>query len=106
MLIEAVEAPIRYKWPKGEIRLEPGKPVFFDKERGRKVLAKCGPKVRVVQPDWESAWRELSQLTLGLEKTDLRFDLIMTLLDQCDEAFLKGDWEGFERVAEGLKENL
>ena len=50
MLIEAVDFPIRYQWPGGEIRLLPGKPVQVDEERGKKVLAKCGPKVRAVQP--------------------------------------------------------
>ncbi len=48
MLIEAVEAPIRYQWPHGEILLEPGKPVEVDELRGLKVLAKCNPKVRMV----------------------------------------------------------
>ena len=63
--------------------------------------------IQRVEPEaWLEGWQRLAQLTQGLEKTDPRFDLIMTLLDQCDEAFLKRDWEGFERVAEGLKENL
>ena len=59
-----------------------------------------------LQLSWLVAWQRLAQLTHGLEKTDPRFDLTMTLLDQCDEAFLKGDWEGFERIVEGLKENI
>ena len=48
MLIEAVESPIRYQWPGGSIQLLPGKPVQVDEERGKKVLAKCGSKVRLV----------------------------------------------------------
>ncbi len=48
MFLEAVDHPIRYTWPSGEILLEPGKPFALDDTRGRKVLAKCGSKVRVV----------------------------------------------------------
>ncbi len=50
MLIEAVSYPIRYAWPKGEIRLIPGQPVDVPEERGAKILKKCGGKVRVVGP--------------------------------------------------------
>ena len=48
MLIEAIEHPIRYQWPNGEIRLLPGKPVEIpDEIRALKVLAKAPGKVRV-----------------------------------------------------------
>jgi len=50
MLIEAVSCPIRYAWPKGEIRLIPGQPVEVPEERGTKILKKCGGKVRIVEP--------------------------------------------------------
>ncbi len=43
MLIEAVENPIRYRWPKGEIDLIPGQPVDVSVERGAKIL-KMGPR--------------------------------------------------------------
>jgi len=50
MLIEAIEHPIRYHWPSGEIRLIPGKPVEIpDEKRALKILAKAPSKVRVVQ---------------------------------------------------------
>ena len=51
MLIEAVDVPIRYQWPQGEIRMKPGKLVEVDEFRGLKVLAKCGPKVRMVSEE-------------------------------------------------------
>ena len=50
MLIEAVEIPILYQWPNGEISLEPGRPIQVDPDRGRKILKKCGGKVRIVEP--------------------------------------------------------
>ena len=48
MLIEAVESPIRYQWPEGEIFLVPGLPVYVQPERAVKVLKKCGDRVRRV----------------------------------------------------------
>ena len=50
MLLEAVDCPIRYEWPEGEVRLTPGQPVSVSSDRGLKILKKCGSKVRVVQP--------------------------------------------------------
>jgi hypothetical protein len=50
MLIEAVDHPIRYRFPGGEIRLEPGRPVEVEPERATKLLARAGPKVRAITP--------------------------------------------------------
>ena len=50
MLIEAVLKPILYQWPNGAISLEPGRPIQVDPDRGRKILKKCGGKVRIVEP--------------------------------------------------------
>jgi len=102
MLLEAVDHPIRYTWPEGEIHLEPGKPLkISDERRALKVLAKCGSKVRKVSLDWLGAWDELAQMTDGIEKTDDRFGPVMAVLDQCDRAFENDDWGLFrEGVAE------
>lgn len=50
MLIEAVDHPIRYRFPGGEIRLEPGRPVEVEPERAAKLLARAGVKVRAITP--------------------------------------------------------
>ena len=50
MLIEAVDHPIRYRFPGGEIRLEPGRPVEVEPERATKLLARAGAKVRAITP--------------------------------------------------------
>jgi hypothetical protein len=50
MFLEAVDRPIRYEWPEGEIRLTPGQPVLVPSDRGLKILKKCGAKVRAVSP--------------------------------------------------------
>ncbi len=99
MLLEAVNRPIRYTWPEGELRLRPGKPIKVPDDRGQKVLAKCGSKVRKVSPDWMGAWDELAQMTDGIEKTDDRFGPVMATLYQCDRAFENDDWGQFRQVA-------
>ena len=48
MLIEAVSKPIRYRWPEGEVRLVPGRPIDLPEERAQRLLAKAGRKIRVV----------------------------------------------------------
>jgi hypothetical protein len=51
MKLEAVGKPFTYRWPGGEIRLEPGVPVDVPDDRAVKLLAKVGAKVRAVQSD-------------------------------------------------------
>ena len=99
MLIEAVTQPIRYTWPQGELLLKPGKPVEVPEDRGQKVLAKCGGKVRKVSPDWLRAWDELAQATNGIEKTDPRFMPVIAALEHCDAAFEQDNWGLFREVA-------
>jgi hypothetical protein len=47
MQIEAISAPLIYRWPEGEVSLEPGKPVELPDARARKLLAKAPDKVRI-----------------------------------------------------------
>ena len=56
MWIEAVERPLTYRWPGGEIRLEPGHPVDVPDDRAQRLIAKTGDKVRSVPRPvyWES----------------------------------------------------
>lgn len=51
MNLEAIGKPFIYRWPGGEVRLEPGKPVAFSPERGAKLLARASGRVRQVGPD-------------------------------------------------------
>ena len=48
MLIEAVGRPLTYRWPEGEVRLEPGKPVNLPDERARRLLDRAPGRVRIV----------------------------------------------------------
>jgi hypothetical protein len=48
MKLEAVGKPFIYRWPGGEVRLEPGKPVELPPERAAKLLARASGRVRQV----------------------------------------------------------
>lgn len=50
MLIEAIGNPLTYKWPGGEVRLEPGRPVDLPDARAKRLLDKAPGKVRVFNP--------------------------------------------------------
>lgn len=50
MLVEAVKTPILYRWPGGEVRLIPNRPVDLPADRARRLLDKAPGKVRVVEP--------------------------------------------------------
>jgi hypothetical protein len=102
LLIEASK-PLRVRWPEGEIRLEPGKPVHLPREQAQKLLNKVPDKVRFISPDWLQAWRDLATLTDGITRDDHRFQPVMSGLDQCDLAFEQGDWPAFERAAARVK---
>ena len=102
MLIEAVTQPIRYTWPQGELLLKPGKPVEVPNDRGQKVLAKCGSKVRKVSPDWLAAWEELAQATNNIERTDPRFKPVLVALEHCDAAFEQDNWGLFREAARAV----
>ncbi len=51
MIVEAIDTTVMYRWPGGEVRLEPGNPIELPKERATRLLAKTCGKVRVVDPD-------------------------------------------------------
>ena len=50
MLIEAVNHPILCRFPGGEIRMEPGKPVDLPEARALRLLDKAAGKVRMIAP--------------------------------------------------------
>jgi hypothetical protein len=48
MKIECVGAGFTYRWPTGEISLEPGQPVELPDDRALKLLAKAPGRVRII----------------------------------------------------------
>ena len=50
MIIECIGGPFTYRWPTGEVRLEPGKPVDLPEARAKRLLDKAPGKVRMITP--------------------------------------------------------
>jgi len=53
---------------------------------------------------WLAAWRELAAVTNGVTADDSRFQPVMTALEQCDTAYLAGDWPGFQQAAQQVRQ--
>jgi hypothetical protein len=98
MLIEA-STPLTVKFSTGDIRLTPGVPVEIPTVQAQRLLAKAPGKVREVTMGWLPAWRELAVLTSGLTVDDPRLPMVMAVLNECDNAYLSGDWVAFRQAA-------
>ena len=103
MLIEAM-TPLTVKFSTGDIRLTPGVPVEIPTVQAQRLLAKAPGKVREVTRGWLPAWRELAALTAGLTADDPRLPVVMAALNVCDDAYLAGNWGGFQEAAEQVKQ--
>ncbi len=53
--------------------------------------------------DWLRAWQEIARLTNRVTREDRQLGPIMQAVEQCDVAFLAGDWLGFQRAAEQVR---
>jgi len=51
MLIEAIDKPMCYRWPEGEVQLVPGQPVDLLESRALRLLQRAPGKVRAVAAD-------------------------------------------------------
>jgi hypothetical protein len=49
MKLEATGHSFLYRWPGGEVRLEPGRPIDLPDERAKRLLDKAPGRVRVVE---------------------------------------------------------
>ena len=54
MLIECIGTPFVCRWPGGEVRLEPGKPINLSDERAKRLLDRAPGKVRMITPTIEA----------------------------------------------------
>ena len=75
---------------------------FEDIEDEFQALKSCG-EPPATKGEWIQAWGELVIFTKGMEKTDPRYQTIMTALEQCDQAFESGSWWNFQKAASALK---
>ncbi|MEO7862434.1 MAG: hypothetical protein ABIU05_18780 [Nitrospirales bacterium] len=102
MKVEAIGKAFIYRWPGGEVRLAPGEPIELPPERAAKLLKRAQGRVRRIEEppiDWLQEWRRLAAITAGLGPDDPRLPLVLTHLDECDEAFLNGHVATFTRAA-------
>ena len=53
---------------------------------------------------WLTAWRELAAITGGITADDSRFQPVMAALEQCDTAYLAGDWPAFQQAAQQVRQ--
>lgn len=93
MTLEAVDRPIRYCWPGGEVRLEPGLPVEVPDDRARRLLTKLGGRVRIVQqggaallPGQIVTWQSPALGTLSGELLAIHGDGSMSVFHPLTEA--------------------
>lgn len=57
MLVEAIDKPMCYRWPDGEVQLLPGQPVDLPESRALRLLQRAPGKVRMVCEHPFLAWR-------------------------------------------------
>src|SRR5580765_2433783 len=108
MLIESSK-PLTVRLRSSEVHLTPGQPVEFSEEDGLKLLVKAKGKVRMIQHqpvDWLYEWRCLAALTSGMGADDPRLPVVFQALDQCDTAFLAGDYPAFMLAAAQVQEAM
>ena len=108
MLIES-SMPLTVRLRSGAVKLTPGQPAEFSEEDGLRLLARAKGKVRLIphQPvDWLYEWRLLAALTAGMEAGDSRLPAVFQALDQCDTAFLAGDYSAFMLAASHVQEAM
>ena len=102
MLIEAM-TPLTVKFSTGDIRLTPGVAVEIPTAQAQRLLAKAPGKVREVKRKWSPTWRELATLSAGLTAEDPRLPVVMAALNECDDAYLRGNWVAFCQAAERVR---
>lgn len=105
MLIEAT-TPLTVRFTTGDIRLTPGVAVEIPTAQAQRLLAKAPGKVREVKRDWSPTWRELATLTSGISEEDPRLPVVMAALNQCDDAYLGGNWVAFRQAVARVRSAL
>lgn len=88
MLVEAIDKPMCYRWPEGEVQLVPGRPVDLPELRALRLLQRAHGRVRLVTS--ASAFQPGDQITwVGADGTPRsgRVDFLHTSTDGTVWAF-------------------
>ncbi len=100
-LIEAV-APVRFTYRGESILLEPGQRIQLPDRPAQQLLSRAGNCVHTVE--WLTLWREVAELSAGLETGDPRLAQVMRIIEQLDKFFEQDDLAGFCEGIDELRE--
>lgn len=115
MKLEAIEKPLRVLLsdPDREVILRPGQPMDLPPRVVGRLLRQAKGKVRLVvnpQASWLTLWRDIAEISHGLEATDPRLPAVLRAIDICDDAFASGNKTAFlggvEAVAKAMELGL
>lgn len=98
MILEVLE-PLTVQRDGKLITLNPGDRLDWPEVQAEKLLTRAPEKVRLITGDWLAAWHNLAQATNNIERKDPRFQPVLDALEECDQAFDKGDWIQFREAA-------
>ena len=62
-----------------------------------------GNLARLTPDQWLDAWRGLTYITDGIEKSDPRQPIVCEIIERCDRAFEQDKWTVFQQEAESVK---
>ncbi len=102
-LIEAV-APVRFTYRGESILLEPGQRIRLPPRPAQQLMARARDCVHAV--DWLALWRDVADLSSGVQARDPRFSDILGILDSLDRAFADDDPRRFRRGFHDLREAM
>jgi len=80
--------------------------MISNEELNRRFVEKIGRGKGGLCPkelDWVTGWREVADLTKGLGQEHPDFEMVHSYLNECDQAFFRGNWEGFRMGTEKIK---
>ncbi len=102
-LIEAV-APVRFTYHGESILLEPGQRIQLADRPAQQLLSRAGNCVHRV--DWLTLWRDVAELSAGLDTGDPHLAQVMRIIEQLDKSFEQDDLAGFCEGIDELREVL
>lgn len=99
MLIESTKRTIRFRMRSGEeVKLNPGVPIELPDSAAQHLIRQAKGLVRKVvnlESDWLTLWRQVAEISSGLEPTDPRLPNVMQAINICDAAFIAGSKPSF-----------
>lgn len=101
-------APLTLKTGNGQSRtVEVGETIDLPSDQAMKLCARASGKVWVLPgEDWLSQWHALAVSTLGITRSDPRYQPIITVLDELDRHFSSHNQDAFKTAMAKLRDRL